>query len=403
MQGGPYCLIVFSIGMMLMLSACKDGESESSQSPAPAVPYVKFTNGQAASVVIGQEDFVSNGAVLSQNRLYNPYTNTFVADDGALYIPDYSNNRILVYDSIPTINGTAADGVIGQPDFTTSGNTGASATQLAGPISPVVYEDKLYLLGFKHSRVAIYNTVPNDSPGTIDTVLGQPDKITSGSTCSSSGLNEPESLWVVDDKLFVADGLNNRVLIWLSIPTIDGVEPDLVLGQYEMDECDANSHGLGAGSLSFPTAVWSDGNKIVVSDTNNYRILIWNNFPTINGQEADIVLGQVDFFSNGINQDGDVGSDTLGRPYEGLHVANNQIIASDETNHRVLIWNSFPTESGQSADVVIGQEDFISNSVGVTETTLSHPSGVHLNDDKLIVTDRANHRVMIYQGEWSTY
>ena len=39
--------------------------------------------------------------------------------NGKLYIADTQNHRVLIFNSIPTANGAAADVVLGQPDFST--------------------------------------------------------------------------------------------------------------------------------------------------------------------------------------------------------------------------------------------------------------------------------------------
>ena len=39
--------------------------------------------------------------------------------NGRLYVADTQNNRVLIFNRIPTSNGAAADVVLGQPDFTT--------------------------------------------------------------------------------------------------------------------------------------------------------------------------------------------------------------------------------------------------------------------------------------------
>jgi hypothetical protein len=39
----------------------------------------------------------------------------------------------------------------------------------------------------------------------------------------------------------------------------------------------------------------------------------------------------------------------------------NKLIVADAWNHRVLIWNEFPTQNGQPADVVIGQPGMQNN------------------------------------------
>jgi len=40
-----------------------------------------------------------------------------VCSNGKMFVTDRSNNRVLVYNRVPTANGTVADFVIGQPDF----------------------------------------------------------------------------------------------------------------------------------------------------------------------------------------------------------------------------------------------------------------------------------------------
>jgi hypothetical protein len=50
-----------------------------------------------------------------------------VVAGGKIYVGDAGNNRVLVYNTIPTTNGSFADMVIGQPNFTTtSGGTTAT-------------------------------------------------------------------------------------------------------------------------------------------------------------------------------------------------------------------------------------------------------------------------------------
>ncbi|MEJ2180698.1 MAG: hypothetical protein P8Y28_09745, partial [Gammaproteobacteria bacterium] len=50
--------------------------------------------------------------------------------------------------------------------------------------------------------------------------------------------------------------------------------------------------------FSGPKNLTSNVNHVVVSDSGNEIVLIWNTFPTINQPDADIVIGQADFSSN---------------------------------------------------------------------------------------------------------
>lgn len=57
--------------------------------------------------------------------------------------------------------------------------------------------------------------------------------------------------------------------------------------------------------MNWPVAVSTDGVKVVVADTNNYRILIWNTFPTKNGQPADMVIDSFGAISDDLMYSGD--------------------------------------------------------------------------------------------------
>ena len=104
-----------------------------------------------------------------------------------------------------------------------------------------------------------------------------------------------------------------------------------------------------------PTAVATDGTIVAVADTDNNRVLIWNQFPTTNDQPANLVLGQPDF--NTVQSFAGVHNKTLRGP-QGVWIQNGKLFVADTQNHRVLIWNSIPTKNDQAADVVLGQKDF---------------------------------------------
>ena len=109
----------------------------------------------------------------------------------------------------------------------------------------------------------------------------------------------PRGVWVVENKLIVADTGQNRIFIWNEIPQTEYARPDVVLGQMETNDTGRNSgKRLSAKTLQYPSGIWSDGKKLIVADAWNHRVLIWNTFPTQNGQAADVVLGQPDFEHN---------------------------------------------------------------------------------------------------------
>lgn len=399
----PSALILAALAT---LSACGGGDTTvASVAPVVTLPTTAlvFSNGQTADVVIGQVNFVSGmnnqGGTAAANTVYAPYGNASVDTTGKLYLGDYGNNRILVYNSIPTANNAQASFAIGQPNLTTA-NANTTATGLSGPIQVSTSSGgKLAVVDFPNHRVAIYNTLPTGGPGTIDVVVGQPNKTTGLNNCTSQGLDSPQSAVIVGTKLLVADQLNNRVLIWNSIPTSDGQVADLVLGQTNFTSCSANPGGItGAGTLDALSGIWTDGTRLVVVDTGNSRVLIWNTFPTSNGQNADLVLGQQNFTSRNENQGGMASASTLAYPFAGVYSSNNQLFITDSDNNRVLVWNTWPIANGQAADKVIGQPGFVTTTNNLTATGLDYPSGVYLSGKKLIVTDSDNGRYLVYTG-----
>src|SRR5206468_4247468 len=109
----------------------------------------------------------------------------------------------------------------------------------------------------------------------------------------------------VDSNRLGATPNNNRVLRFSDVSTYPGPTQDpsvpgtvcgacrgnasLVLGQPDFI---TNNSSLTATSLRSPNAVATDGNVVVVSDTDNNRVLIWLTPPQVNGQPADAVIGQ---------------------------------------------------------------------------------------------------------------
>ena len=157
--------------------------------------------------------------------------------------------------------------------------------------------------------------------------------------------------------LLLADTWNNRVLIWNSLPT-SNVPPDIVLGQ---ENFYANNSGNGLDQMNWPMGVSTDEQRVVVADTNNDRILIWNTFPTENGQPADMVI------------QGDPSSPTrwIDWPW-GVWTDGTKLIVSSTASARVLIWNTFPTRDNQAADVCLTGQGQIGTPRNIT------CDGVHL-------------------------
>ena len=209
----------------------------------------------------------------------------------------------------------------------------------------------------------------------------------------------PRGVWIGKGKMLVSDTGQNRVYVWNSIPTGKQGKPDLVLGQDLFGSTGRNNQGTASGSsLQYPSAIWSDGERIILGDAWNHRVLIWNSWPTKNGQEADVVIGQKNLKDTQPNIKG-VGAEpdahTLYWPY-GVFSNGKELWIADTGNRRVLYFESIPTKNGQSADAVIGKENF-------TERDYDHenpiwPYSVKISESgQLAITDTQYYRVLVWK------
>jgi hypothetical protein len=404
------CLVgVIALGLMTIVATGGGGGGGVAEKPQ----FVALTTFQSASVVVGQPDFSSGsanqGGAAAANTINDPYGNALVYN-GVLYLPEYMNNRVLGFNSVPTTNNASADFVLGQPDFTTT-TGGDAADEMDGPQTVKVDNGRMLIVEYSNNRVLIWNTVPTSTQVPADVVVGQTGFGVSVAECTQTGLYYPESIETVDGKLIVTDTYNNRVMIWNTIPASNGAPADIVLGQNSFtndasndDDQDGVDDGQpSARTLAFPSGVWSDGTRLIVADSYNNRVLIWNTFPTSNFTPADVVLGQNDMISDASG----LSDKDMDHPYH-MTSNGNQLFVCDSFNHRVLIWDSIPTTNYAPADTVLGQSDFVHGMLndddqdGVDDgqpsaRTFYYPSGVYAYDDKLIVTDTDNNRYLIFE------
>lgn len=353
------------------------------------------TSGQAANFVLGQPDFTSITNGLGASSMYSP--RGIYSDGTKLYVADYGNQRVLVWNTLPTTTAQAASFALGQADLT-SGIAGLSASKLWNPSRVYGVGTKLFVADASNNRVVIWNTLPTSSGQAADLALGQPDLITGSQNVGvslASSMSAPYGLHSDGTRLFVADTANNRVLVWNTLPTTDGQSPNLVLGQPDFTTGTANTGGVSGSSLSAPQRPFSDGTRLFVADRGNNRVLVWNTIPTTNGQSASFALGQPDLTSSTANNGGRSGS-TISAA-QAVYSDGTRLFVADWFNHRVLVWNTIPTSNGQSASFALGQPDLSSgtgNNGGLTGSSLFFPNGVYSDGTRVFVSDQNNNRVL---------
>jgi uncharacterized protein (TIGR03437 family) len=257
----------------------------------------------------------------SQPYLYNA---SGVGTDGKiLAVADTDNNRVLIWTSLPTSMNQLPNLVLGQPDLSTRQSPGqgvVSSTIMRGPQGVWVSNNHLFVADTSNNRILIWNSIPTVNNQPPDVELGQPDfnhanappvTISGNPNAAPNELLSPTSVTSDGTHVFVTDLGFNRVLIWNSLPTANGQNADVEIGQPDMIQTvsnDPNScggslpigpYGACQANLSFPRFALPDGNgRLFIADGGNDRVLIYNSIPTLNGASADGVLGQPDFVND---------------------------------------------------------------------------------------------------------
>jgi len=358
----------------------------------------------SASVVVGQSDFTSDTGGVSDSKLNtgNLLRGLFVDQKGRLIVSDTSNHRVLIWNQVPTAHGVPADLVLGQVDFT-SGSANRSGTRDANTLNQPfgVFSDgnRLVVADKENFRVLIWNSFPTSNGQSADVVVGQSSMTTVSFACNASTIGRADSVYIYQNKLIVTDqdAGNERALIWNQVPTTNGAAADIVLGQSDLTTCGGNL-AASASSLNSPRGIWvnEDGKLFIIDASSRNRLLIWNSFPTQNNQPADVVVGQPDFTTTSAG--------VAANKFDiatGVYATRNRLFVADNNNNRLLIFNSIPASNGASADIVLGQPDFTStvpNNGGISSSSLEFPHIPFVWNAKLLVTDAGNSRILIFDN-----
>ncbi|MCW2927080.1 MAG: hypothetical protein JWM86_1048 [Thermoleophilia bacterium] len=384
------------------------------------------TNAQAANLVLGQAAMTTDNNGCTATTMYAPKG---VASDGTkLAITDGGNFRAVLYDSFPAVSGAAAVRVLGQASLTTCAGRNAGATTALGPTSFAlpygITTDgtRLLIADRLNHRVLGWSSWPTTDNQAADRVIGHTTFTAAGPNdiglnnhvhwsyymgVSTADLDNPmepanHGTWPAvtpDGRLLISDGAGSRLDVFAAAPAVHDAPPTMRFGQYADDQafCNGTDDVLRAETLCYPMGVWTNGVKLVVVDSGNNRVKIWNTYPTTRNQPPDLVLGQATWSTRVPG----VSASALDGP-GGVASDGTRLVVSDTDNNRVLIWNTWPTASNQAADLVLGQPDFVSSAVnngGRSAQTFNEPIGVSIWNGKLAVADQTNNRILI----WSTF
>ncbi len=193
-----------------------------------------ITNYQNAIAVLGQPDFTSNAATLSQSGMFSPTGVAYDPNHNHLFVADNNNSRVLVYDVSTLTNGQNAIAVLGEPDFNTNltANFGNNLTQtgLSGPYSldfdPAT--NRLFVGDSQNVRIMIFDVSTVTNFQKAINVLGWPDF----TTANFHSVNATETFHTfglaydsIHRRLFTADYASNRVLVFFDSPAGPVITP----------------------------------------------------------------------------------------------------------------------------------------------------------------------------------
>ena len=368
-----------------------------------------------ASLVLGQANFTDTAFKTTADGLRLP---TGVATDGTmLAVADTQNNRVLLWRNLPTSNGQPADIVLGQKNFTLPLKpVVVDSKSLRAPQGVWIQNGRLFVADTQNHRVLIWNSIPTVNEQPADVVIGQanmnvavePDLTLKIQLANQDNLLNPVSVTSDGQRLFVADLGNNRVLIWNSIPVSNGQPADLVIGQKNFISAIAND-GPGlceptldkdgnpakdtdgntifpircAKTLNFPRFALSDGQRLFIADGGNDRVLIFNSIPTANSAAADVILGQPDEFSSIVSSATDLfhpllrqsAADITATP-TALAWDGTNLYVTDPSNRRILVFTAgeflIPLNGVRNS---ASREVFALGSVGVRLTQTTNADG----------------------------
>ncbi|BAY66010.1 NHL repeat-containing protein [Calothrix brevissima NIES-22] len=224
--------------------------------------------------------------VAAANKMHWPYGICY--HQGRLFVADTGNRRLLIWQQLPTENGQPADLVLGQPDMVSRNENGGgspTASSMRWCHDITFWGDNLVVADAGNNRVMIWQGIPTENNAPCAVVLGQKNfefaELNRGVYFpSAASLSMPYGVDVAGDWLIVADTANSRLLGWKqpeSILSLQDVAADAVTGQINFKNKGENrDFGLPTrDSLNWCYGIKICGKTAVIADSGNNRILLW--------------------------------------------------------------------------------------------------------------------------------
>ncbi len=328
--------------------------------------------------------------------------------NGLLMVADTGQNRVFIWRAIPKTEFQIPDVVLGQMHKEGTGRNASgqvSAHSLMYPSGLWSDGKRLVVADAWNHRVLVWNSIPEKDGQPADVVIGQadfssnePNRTGVGAMPSAQSLYWPYGVFSDGKRLWIADTGNRRVLFYEGIPDKNGAKADGVIGKPGFDSRD----------YDHLDAIWpysvkiSPQGQLAITDTQYYRVLLWDNWIKAFSEKADTIIGQASFEDNGQNQFGWFPkANTLNWCYDTCFYKKGMYVA-DTGNSRILWFENLPTHNNSEANQVLGQDNFNrgienKNAIWSTPDSLYWPFHLSIANGRMAVADTGNHRIVIHK------
>lgn len=279
---------------------------------------------------------------------------------------------------------------------------GEQDNPLLAPRGAYLHKKILVVSDTGQNRIFIWKDFQQNEFQSSDIILGHSEinerKPSAGAT-SASSLKYPSAVWTNGEMIIVADAWNHRVLIWNQMPKENSQPADIVVGQPDFTSNQPNVYGIGIPpgpkTLNWPYGVFSNGTALWIADTGNRRILYFEKIPVKDFAAATAVIGQNSFEEKDYNNENAVW------PYSVKINSNGSMAIADTQFFRVLYWHHWQNAFQQNADIIFGQNDFLSNgqnqySLKPNARTLNWVYDCCFTNDDLAIADTGNSRIILH-------
>jgi len=298
---------------------------------AAAAQPLPLLAAKGARVVLGTRPTLPAAPIApTPHTLFGPRGACLASPSGPLVVCDTGHHRVLVWLRAPAADDTPADLVIGQPDLFSEG-----PKALRMPTGVAIEAGVLAVADAWNHRVLLWHRIPERSNAQPDAVLGEGLFWPYGVTLCGGRLfiadtgNRRVLEWNCIPRAGQApDRIHGDAMHWPHTSAVDG-------GRLLVADPGINGvHGVPVRETNMPYGVAVSAGKLVVADTANSRLL---GYP-LHGGAPEWIAGQASLAERGENRWGLPCRDSLCWPY-AVSACRDTLVVADTGNNRVLLWD----------------------------------------------------------------